>query len=107
MKPRQAVSRDRKLDLVRIDVAQRRDVVPRDQRARDLIEQTRSHATDAEAAQQSGNSDVGRDDAQRSAGVGDLEVVDAHDLASVDVDDLFVEKILDEVERLLFGEGYL
>ena len=33
----------------------------------------------------------------------DLEVVDAHDLAAVDVDDLLVEEILDQVERLLFG----
>ena len=49
------------------------------------------------------DADVGGDDADRAGGARELEVVDAHDLAAVDVDDLLVEEILDEVQRLVVG----
>ena len=59
-----------------------------------------------EPAQQPGDANVRSDDAQPSAGVGHLDVVDAHDLAPVDVDDLLVEQIGDEIELLsLLGAG--
>ena len=57
----------------------------------------------AEPAHDAAEPDVGRDDAQRAAGARDLDVVDAHDLAAVDVDDLFVEEILDQIERFVVG----
>ena len=45
--------------------------------------------------------DVGCDHAQRAARVRNLEIVDAHDFAAVDVDDLLVEEIAHEEERVL------
>ena len=60
-----------------------------------------------EAAQQSGDADVGGDDAQPSARVGNLDVVDAHDLAAVNVDDLLVEQIGNEIEFLALGRRRL
>ena len=56
-----------------------------------------------EPPQKSGEPDVGGDDAQPPAGIGDLDVVDANDLSAVDVDDLLVEQIGDEIELLLLG----
>jgi len=49
---------------------------------------------DAPGAQRrsSPDTDVGGDDAHRARGAGELDVVDAHDLAAVDVDDLLVEQ---------------
>ena len=59
-----------------------------------------------EPAQQAADADVGGDDAQRSAGARDLDVVDAHDLAAVDVDDLLVEQIFDQVQRFVVGRPH-
>jgi hypothetical protein len=55
----------------------------------------------------SGDPDIGGHDPQRAAGVRDLEVVDSHDFSAVDVDDLFVEQILDQVERHVVGGSRL
>ena len=87
---------------------QRRDVVPRDHRARAAYRPERAAETSAaEPAHDAGEADVGGDDAQRAAGAGDLDVVDAHDLAAVDVDDLLVEEIRDQIERLVVGRRLL
>ena len=103
VQPRQPVLGDRELDLRGVEIVQRRDVVPGDQRARDPRDDGRRDAAPAEAAHDPADPDVGGDQPQRAAGARDLDVVDAHDLAAVDVDDLFVEEILDEIERFVLG----
>ena len=106
VQPREPVLADRQPDLGRIEVVQRRDVVPRDQRTRHAIDQARDESRRTEPAQQPADPDVGGDHAQRAGGARDLDVVDPHDLAAVDVDDLLVEQILDQVERLVVGRPH-
>ena len=100
---RQPVLADGEPDLVGVEVVQRRDVVPRDERARDARDQARRDAPAAEPAQQPRDADVRGDDADRAGRARQLEVVDAHDLAAVDVDDLLVEEVFDQVQRLVVG----
>ena len=82
---------------------ERRDIVPRDQRSRDPVDELRCEPGDAEPAEQAADADVGGDDAQRTGGPRDLDVVDADELAAVDVDDLLVEEIFDKVQRFVIG----
>ena len=60
----------------------------------------------AEPAQQAADADVGGDDAQCAAGARHLDVVDAHDLAAVDVDDLLVEEVLDQIQRFVIRRAH-
>ncbi len=107
MESREPALFDRKPHVRRIDVANRRDRIPRDHRARNVAGHAESQRLPNERnpsrRKQSGDADVGGDDAQPAARVGDLDVVDAHDLAAVDVDDLLVEQIGDEIELLSLG----
>ena len=88
-----------------MDVGDRRDGIPCDERARYALEDFRCDLTRAQTAQQSRDADVRGDDAQGSARIRDLEIVDAYDFATVDVDDLLIEKIANEKERVLGSRG--
>jgi len=79
----------------RVEIVQRSDVVPRDQRARNPIRQRAAQVAAAQAPHDPAETDVGGNDAQCAAGARDFDVVDAHDFAAIDIDDLLVEEILD------------
>ena len=77
------------------------DVLPGDDARRNLFEQRaqRERRDDAfgQAADRAAGADVDREDVERDVAVDrrriDLDVVDANDLAAVDVDDLLVEEV--------------
>ena len=100
----------REAHLGGIGLANRRDRTPRDHRPGTAVDARRESATErfeAETAQQPGDADVGRHDAHAAPGAGYLDVVDAHDFAAIDVDDLLVEQIGDEVECLIVARRRL
>ena len=73
------------------------DVLPVDVALRGRQAQVAGHdpvgALDPEPAQQPGRPDIDRDQVELAVDVIEAEVVDAHDLAPVDVDDLLVEQV--------------
>ena len=107
MQAREALARHRQPHVRGIDVGNRRDVVPSDQRTRNAVQQVWRKPARAEPPQEAREADVGRDDTQRPAGIGDLKVVDAHDLAPVDVDDLLIEQIANQIQRFALGRSGL
>ncbi len=89
----------------RIGETESQAIIERGTRAVDCRRETFTERFQAQPAQQAGHADVGGDDAKCVAGARDLEVVDAHDFAAVDVDDLLVEQIGDEIQRLVARAG--
>ena len=92
---------DLQLDAARRIGLEQIDVLPRDDARRNLLEQRaqreRGHDALAQAADGAARADVDGDDVQRDVAVDrrrvELDVVDADDLAAVDVDDLLIEQI--------------
>ena len=86
-----------RVDVLPVDVALRG-------RQPDVAGQDAERPLDPEAPQQAGRADVHRDQVEHAVDIVETEVVDAHDLAAVDVDDLLVEEVgaqLDLVRALL------
>src|SRR5688572_13805856 len=72
-----------------------RQLLPRD--AYDALRQ----ALGADATEQPAEADVGTDEPQLAVDFGELQVVHAHDLRAVRVDDLLVHEVAREAQRLL------
>ena len=88
-----------RVDVLPVDVALRG-------RQADVAGQDAEGTLDAEPAQQPGGPDIDRHEVELPLDVVETQVVDAHDLAAVDVDDLLVEEVgaqLDLVRALLEG----
>ena len=92
---------DLQLDAARRIGLEQIDELPRDDARRNPLEQRaqreRRHDALRQAADGAARADVDRDDVQQQVAVDrrrlELDVVDAHDLAAVDVDDLLVEQV--------------
>ncbi len=94
----QALVGDRELDLREVAVEQVH-VVPRDEVLGELHAHELGRARDEalqggrDAAQDAARADLGTEQPQLVARLGELEVVDAHDLHALRVDDLLVEQV--------------
>src|SRR2546427_7842605 len=79
--------------------------MPRDDPARQLLTRESDDALGqtfrADPSQESAQPDVGADEAQLPVDLGELQIVHAHDLRAVRVDDLLVHEVAREAQRLL------
>src|SRR3981189_224538 len=85
---------------LRVRRLERLDQVPGDDAARELAsgdpEHTLSQALGADAPQETAQTDVRADEAQLAVDLRELQVVHAHDLRAVGIDDLLVEQVAAE-----------
>ncbi len=97
----QPLVRDGQLDLRQVAVEQVH-VVPRDDVLVELLSEELGDPRDealerrGDAAQDAAHADLGAEQAQLVAGLGELEVVDAHDLHALRVDDLLAHQVARE-----------
>jgi len=95
--------------LGRVEVVQRSDVVPGDQRAWSRSPSERPKPPPPSLRTNAPPNPRCPPPTTRNAPPvrGHLDVVDSRRLVAVDVDDLFVEEILDQIQRLVVGWGQL